>query len=407
MKKMKNCIKITLLLSSSTIFAQAGIGTATPSATLDIVSKGNTSATKALEVNNSSAVEMLTVLNNGNVGIGTAAPSEILDVAGNVKFSGALKPNNFAGTADQVLTSSGGGANIWKNISAIGLSTASNGLTSTSGDVKLGGALIRPTTISGLTATNKMSFIGTGLDAFNVDNGTLSVDAANDRVGIGTASPTNTFSVSNSKDGAGIMSIDNAAPGGFSGLYFLQGGSYKGHIGHVNTGGSNAFGGAGTYQLVSGNRPMAFSVGNVGNEQYVERMRITQAGFVGIGTSTPTATLHVVGTTLSALWSTTSDARLKSNIIPVKEGLAEVMNLKPVNYDKKYSLNSNETTHENGFIAQELEKIVPSVVSIGIDKDKLYSVNYSGLIPVLTKAIQEQQAEIEVLKEQVKRLLHK
>lgn len=51
-----------------------GINTTNPSATLDIVSKNNTSATKALKVNNSSAVEMLTVVNNGNVGINAPTP---------------------------------------------------------------------------------------------------------------------------------------------------------------------------------------------------------------------------------------------------------------------------------------------------------------------------------------------
>ncbi|HMG83666.1 MAG TPA: hypothetical protein VK559_11570, partial [Ferruginibacter sp.] len=52
----------------------------------------------------------LTVLKNGKVGLGTTTPTEILDVTGNVKFSGALMPNNTAGTAGQVLTSAGPGA---------------------------------------------------------------------------------------------------------------------------------------------------------------------------------------------------------------------------------------------------------------------------------------------------------
>jgi trimeric autotransporter adhesin len=45
----------------------------------------------------------------GTVGIGTFIPSEKLDVVGNVKFSGALMPNNIAGTTGQVLVSSGAG----------------------------------------------------------------------------------------------------------------------------------------------------------------------------------------------------------------------------------------------------------------------------------------------------------
>lgn len=54
---------------------KVGINTNTPSATLDIVSKGSTSATKALEINSSANTEMITVLDNGQVGINQAAPA--------------------------------------------------------------------------------------------------------------------------------------------------------------------------------------------------------------------------------------------------------------------------------------------------------------------------------------------
>ncbi|WET50247.1 hypothetical protein PYS58_03745 [Chryseobacterium indologenes] len=70
--------KIKLLLVMSPFLASAqgimGINTPTPSASLDIVSKGNTEATKALEVNNSSSLEMLTVLDNGNIGVSVSSP---------------------------------------------------------------------------------------------------------------------------------------------------------------------------------------------------------------------------------------------------------------------------------------------------------------------------------------------
>ena len=51
---------------------------------------------------------------NGNVGIGIAAPTQKLDIVGNVKFSGALMPNNLPGTNNQVLQSKGAGvAPVW------------------------------------------------------------------------------------------------------------------------------------------------------------------------------------------------------------------------------------------------------------------------------------------------------
>ena len=55
----------------------------------------------------------------GNTGVGTTTPTQKLDVAGNLKFSQALMPNNTAGTAGQVLTSAGAGvAPTWTTPSA-------------------------------------------------------------------------------------------------------------------------------------------------------------------------------------------------------------------------------------------------------------------------------------------------
>lgn len=95
---MKTKILWLLILISGKIIAQVGINTHLPSATLDIVSKGNTNATKALEVNNSSATEIFTILDNGNIGIGINNPSQRLDIAGNVSVlpqGGAASSLNF------------------------------------------------------------------------------------------------------------------------------------------------------------------------------------------------------------------------------------------------------------------------------------------------------------------------
>lgn len=68
---MKKILFFVSVLMSASILAQVGINEINPTATLDIKSKGNTNATKALEVNNSSGTEIFTVLDNGNVGTGT------------------------------------------------------------------------------------------------------------------------------------------------------------------------------------------------------------------------------------------------------------------------------------------------------------------------------------------------
>lgn len=142
-----------------------------------------------------------------------------------------------------------------------------------------------------------------------------------------------------------------------------------------------------------------------------------------LGNTNITAT-YLRGTVSSnGAYTNTSDVRLKTNITKLENGLVDVMKLNPVVYDKKRMLESdNYDLHEIGFIAQDLQKIFPNgVVSEGKDKDKLLSVNYDALIPVLTKAIQDQQKiideekakndkqqkEIDELKAMVKQLMDK
>ncbi|SEH32487.1 hypothetical protein [Chryseobacterium culicis] len=62
-------------------------------------------------------------------------------------------------------------------------------------NVKLGGTLTEMTTISGATATNKLAITATGVDAINFDNNTVSIDATNDRIGVGTNAPTQKLDV--------------------------------------------------------------------------------------------------------------------------------------------------------------------------------------------------------------------
>jgi hypothetical protein len=97
--------------------------------------------------------------------------------------------------------------------------------------------------------------------------------------------------------------------------------------------------------------------------------------------------------------------RLKRNINPILGAVETVMQLNPVSYDKKISLTSSDySIKENGFIAQELKKVLPISVNEGKGQDKLLSVNYISIIPVLTKAIQEQQKTIEGQQKQIDEL---
>jgi hypothetical protein len=107
-----------------------------------------------------------------------------------------------------------------------------------------------------------------------------------------------------------------------------------------------------------------------------------------------------------------SDGRLKKDITTLDGALGKVMQMRPVSY--KWIQDDGET--HLGFIAQELETVLPEIVhrpdnkqidlqiSDGRKPDPLgdtYAINYSKIIPVLTKAIQEQQKIIEELKAEI------
>lgn len=107
-----------------------------------------------------------------------------------------------------------------------------------------------------------------------------------------------------------------------------------------------------------------------------------------------------------------SDRRLKSNIKDLNYGLKEVMALKPKTYLKHKDFNrEGRGVEEIGFIAQEVETLLPELVSIPQSNKDSYGLHYSMLVPVLTKAIQEQQQqlenqaeEIQLLKQAIKQL---
>jgi len=87
-----------------------------------------------------------------------------------------------------------------------------------------------------------------------------------------------------------------------------------------------------------------------------------------------------------------SDARLKNNIIDSKYGLAEVLQLRSVEYDKQ-----SDGKHDVGLIAQEVESIIPEFVFTS-ETDGMKSINYAQMVSVLVKAVQELSAEVNVLK---------
>ena len=97
------------------------------------------------------------------------------------------------------------------------------------------------------------------------------------------------------------------------------------------------------------------------------------------------------GSVRATSFPTSSDVRIKKNITNSKYGLSTVMKLRPV----EYNLKSNGLK-QVGFIAQEVQNLVPEVVSGkegDVEKGEILGITYGNLVPVLTKAIQEESAQ--------------
>ncbi|MCG5643660.1 tail fiber domain-containing protein [Flavobacteriaceae bacterium LSUCC0859] len=152
----------------------------------------------------------------------------------------------------------------------------------------------------------------------------------------------------------------------------------------------------------AGSKP---SVDGVYNEIVIGRNAVGNgSNTITLGHTTNTA-VYARGTVYSNGTALNSDRRLKTDIKSVANGLSTVMKLNPVSYNKRLSFDTEEyNKKEIGFIAQEVQEILPDLVSVGPDENKTLSLDYNSLIPILTKAIQEQQVLIEALKAKVERL---
>ncbi len=166
---------------------------------------------------------------------------------------------------------------------------------------------------------------------------------------------------------------------------------------------------------------------------------------VGIGTTSPSARLHVRGVSGNqssaiitdrsgnvytdwnsgwggglATWDIVcagikystlvnrSDERLKRDIQPLDAPteLQRLLQLRPVSYfwrDERLN-EAMQGKPQFGFIAQELQSVFPELVLEGSDQDEMLSVNYQALFPLLVNAIQVQQAEIRQLQEELRQL---
>ncbi len=242
-----------------------------------------------------------------------------------------------------------------------------------------------PASTSSWNTADRLFVIGNGTGTSATSNAMTVLKSG--KTGIGTDTPQELLHIRNTVGSARfrISSADSS----LSEMAFCQDlGTYKGAIGYDHTSEN-------IYIYVGGN--INFKNGRIG---------IQTVNNPNYAIELPNSTVIGTGKGRANEWLTYSDKRIKSDINTISYGINEVMKLKPVSY---YQHNSSQTDGklviENtgakniGFIAQDIYKIIPEVVTVPNDENTdLWSMSYEKLTPVLVKAIQEQQEIIEELK---------
>jgi hypothetical protein len=187
---------------------------------------------------------------------------------------------------------------------------------------------------------------------------------------------------------------------------------------NYNNGTSSLLNGANNAYLYS--KGEDFAIGNASSSKSIifftggdapsnEKFRLNSSGVSFKSDAFPSSDNNYLlgksGARWSAVWSAngtiqTSDLRTKKNIVNMQYGLKEVMMMRPVTYEW---LNETNGKRKSGLVAQEVKRLVPEVVS-GDETKETLGMNYAELVPVLIKAIQEQQVQIDELKLRVRSL---
>ena len=251
----------------------------------------------------------------------------------------------------------------------------------------------------------------------------------NGNVGIGTSSPSIRLDVSTGADGniaafrgassaglsivtgtfagtalsakvthtSGNRNIGIGTPSGTGVLFFETGGTERARIdssGNLLVGTTSALFSTGNGFKVLSNGLVGIVAATASGDAYnyfnstagVYRFYVSSAG-----------TINATSTTITAI----SDQRLKENVQDLDVGLDKIMALKPRKFDWKTG-KGRDIKGDRGWIAQEFEQVFPDMIDQWKDPapegEEPYKAVRADLIPVLVKAIQEQQVLIQEIK---------
>ena len=360
-------------ITGSASAQNVGIGTTTPKSKLSVngstVSGGMaigdatyTSTTGTVAPTNGAIIQ-------GNVGIGTPNPAQLLHV-----FDGNFLRNNSDGTAFTIMTTDGA-MRTYRDGPSKTVPTV-NGYLDVLNDPTAGTPYGRMYYYKGLAGQTAPLNSGEGL-AFYAGTSTspqMLLETTSGSLGLGTVVPQGRLHVN------GQLYV---AEPGFTGAFWNGSANMNGA--QISTDGY-----MGLHREVGANLYLSKPAGAVVGQPF--------ALFSVDGTGTGSITRTAGGVS----FNTTSDERLKENIRPSAKGLGDVMKIQVSDFNYK----SNPEHDETGFIAQQLYTVFPDAVTVGGENaaENPWTVDYGRVTPVLVRAVQEQQAEIEGLKAENARL---
>jgi hypothetical protein len=331
---------------------------------------------------------------SGNVGIGTTSPAQKLDVVGIIKSSGISNSLMFSdrNTASNSWEwySSGNNAGLYKNHNGPGTvmtidSSDNVGIGTTSPSAKLD--VVMPDS-GGATRQDIFRLLQSGQNTLScymyggtTDLVQLHVSGAEQHLSLttgGTATATTATGIHLRSGGnVGIATLDPQAK--------LQ----------VNQSGASLIG-----AIIK-----ATDSGYYNQVLQISCARGATSGYnlIQALNNTSTECFKVAGTgnvsNTNNSYGAISDARLKENIVDATPKLNDLMKVKIRNFNL-----IGDDNKQIGVIAQEIEKVFPSLVENTKEKNSeeiTKSVKYSVFVPMLIKAMQELKAEIETLKSQI------
>ncbi|MDD3371677.1 MAG: tail fiber domain-containing protein [Alphaproteobacteria bacterium] len=285
----------------------------------------------------------------GSVPVGTTSTSSMLGVYGSVSIG-----TSYTGTAGPT-----NGAIIQGNV-GVGTTSPSNALDIYSGGIHVGNGTPSNTSNALYAVSGSLYWNGSSVGSVS-----------------GWSSSGNNYTT-------GSLTIGTSTAGTTAGRVYFTASGQSGTWGTIYGASETGYP---LYVLAGTSHDLALGANNA---EYMRILGSGNTGYVGIMTTTPTYPMDVNGTAKATSWSGCSDARWKKDIEPLKDSLKKVEQLQGVTFlwrQAEFPGRNFTKGRQVGLIAQDVEKVVPEVVST--DSSGYKSIEYGKLSPLLIEAVKD------------------